>query len=204
MERLASVSARRRLRIVMLIGGLLSCMEGLAMDSPRPPFADIAGIAIGERPDTAAWLTPSTPRQRACPGETHYQANDVNRRLSIAGVQLAWPGLVYKAYGGRLYAVEGVLPANSQAFPKLLDNLTRRFGQPDVFENWAGSPTDSFTFQQRLRVAGWFDRETRQSLWLAGHDEGGSFTLTRRWDRLSEFGQDCEEPASSLADSTAD
>jgi hypothetical protein len=153
-------------------------------------FVEIGGMAIGASPHAAEWLMPSTQGRPACVRESHYQAKDADQGLSVAGVPLARPGLVYKFLDGRLYAVEGRLPAGGQAFSRLFNALTSAYGRPAVYENWAGSPTDSFSYQRRLRMAGWFDAEAQRSVWLTGHDDGGSLVLTRTAP-ASDLGSAC-------------
>jgi hypothetical protein len=94
-------------------------------------------------------------------------------------MSLTQPGFVYKFHNNQLYEIEGTLANVPGTFDSVLAVLTARHGQPDVVENWAGSPTDSFTFQQRLRMAGWFDSVSQQNLWLTGHREGGAIVVTR-------------------------
>mgnify|MGYP000228775549 CR=1 FL=1 len=144
------------------------------------PFADIAGMSLGQRPQAVAWLTPAAKEPPDCPREILYRPTDPERRFSVVGVPLAWPGLVYRFIDDKLHAVEGPLSTRDHAFARLLNALTRRYGRPDVRETWAGSPSDSFVYRHRLQMAGWFGPGDLQSLWLTGHDEGGSIILTRR------------------------
>jgi hypothetical protein len=167
----------------MLMGGFVSVLFAIQAGAAAPGFADIAGIALGESPQSAPSLVPLTEQSGATSRYSGFVDADTARRFSLAGVPLAPPGLVYRFLDDRLHAVEGRLPPRGHAFAKLLDQLTRRYGPPDVREGWAGSPPDSFVFRQRLNMAGWLDRRTNQRIWLTGHDGGGLFVLSRGLQR---------------------
>lgn len=141
-------------------------------------YADIVRLLPGQSPQSITWLSPLPGRQAACSREKHYVASDPYRRFLLAGVRLAGPGLVYKFVDDRLFAVEGRLPSDEHAYARLLDALSLRLGRPDVTESWAGSPRDSFVYQNRQRLAVWSDRQTPRRIWLTGHDRGGLFVLT--------------------------
>ena len=202
-----SAFAGRRVRAWPAWVGLAFLLAGLpplvAAEAPvsQTPFVAIGGIPAGARLDSVDWLVPSTASRSTCAGESHYAASDAGSWFTLARTRLAAPGLVYKFHDGQLYALEGGLRADRHAFDALLDTLTRRYGRPDVMENWAGSPRDSFTYRERLRMAGWFDTRAKQNIWLTGYRQGGSIRVvpsaaaaTSSW-----LGEGCDAVALSPA-----
>jgi hypothetical protein len=172
--------------ILLLAGALaLPAVHADRAEAPASPSLGLAGLALGQQSTAVDWLVPAARQHTGCATEQHYFAGDLRRRFKLVGVDIAWPGIVYKFHRDRLYAVEAPLPERDAAFDELLVALTRRYGSPDAHESWHGAPPDSFVYRHRQRLAGWYDRQHGQSVWLTGNDSGGTLIITRGSHRAS-------------------
>jgi hypothetical protein len=155
------------------------CATGVAAEDRFGPEAidDFDGLSFGQSAQSVDWLTPASWMGSGCSRETFYYASHPARRNRLADVQLVWPGLLYRFFDNRLYAIEADLPRGEDGFAKLQIYLTALFGRPSMSESWQGAPVDTFVYQYRLRSAGWYGPDGKRSIWLTSHDAGGTLIL---------------------------
>lgn len=144
------------------------------------------GLSFGQSPLAVEWLATADWMPSGCSRERRLYLADADRRSFLADVRLVWPGLVYRFFDDRLYAVEADYPPGEDAFAKLAAYLTDRYGEPCMTESWQGAPKDAFVYQHRLRTLGWYGPDGHRSIWLTNHTEGG--TLTMIDDSIADLG----------------
>lgn len=135
------------------------------------------GLRFGDPAYAARWLDEADWDQPDSVGERIYHAQRPGEPTRLAGVRLYWPGLLYRFFEGRLYAVAAEFPADAQAYDRLLGYLRTRYGPPDTVQSWRDAPPDTYLYRHHLRAAGWFSDDRQRSVWLIGDDDRGSLTV---------------------------
>ena len=68
------------------------------------------GLSFGQSPLAVEWLATADWMSSGCSRERRFYLADADRRSFLADVRLVWPGLVYRFFDDRLYAVEADYP----------------------------------------------------------------------------------------------
>lgn len=150
---------------------------GGAAASPQQDIDGFGGLRFGERIQTLDWLSPALWSNPGCACERVYYAPGTPQAAALAGVTLYWPGLQYHFFENRYYAAVAEFPPDAQAFGRLLDFLTARYGAPDVTASWEDAPAQTYVHENRLRTAGWRTVDGSRSVWLISDDNGGLLTV---------------------------
>lgn len=140
------------------------------------------GLRFDDTWQSAAGLVPAEWTDPDCVLERVFYAADPQRRHYLAGVELDWPGLVYRFFDDRLYAVEAEFATGDGAFARLEACLIARYGAPDLTQSWQDAPADTHVFQSRMRVAAWHSPDGNRSIWLVGDRSRGALAAIDNTD----------------------
>lgn len=173
-----------KLKGFLLGVAIAACAAGEAADAPGQVRAivGLGGMTFGESWRGVDGLLPAAWRGAEASSERVFYAADARERHTLGGVQLDWPGLLYRFVDDRLYAVEGEFSGSEHAFAQLQTYLSARHGAPRVSRSWEAAPEDSYVHQARLRSLAWYSADTRRVIWLMRDDHHGYLVaLDRGW-----------------------
>lgn len=156
---------------------LCATAASAAWHTSPEPIAGFGGLSFGAAPHAAGWLEATGTVDPACPCETVFRRDADHAWTYLGDARLADPGLRYRFFDDRLYAVEADIAADGRSFAALRRYLTERFGNPGVAETWQTAPRDTFVYRQRLATFGWFSADRKRSIWLSHSAAGGSLTV---------------------------
>jgi hypothetical protein len=156
---------------------LLASAHAASPPAPTRAISGFGGLQFlatwqsSERLLPAEWSPPDCHRERV------FFASDAETRHSLGGVRLDWPGLLYRFFDDRLYAVEAEFSADNEAFSRLTTYLTERYGAPSLKRSWETAPPETYVYQAQLRSAGWYSDDGSRAIWLMSDAHRGSLTV---------------------------